>query len=88
MKFNLTFAEALELAFWSGAVVANSVIPEVRYRVKQSGCLANKPLQMRHTRNTRKGFVSTKWGETPVSLLPAEVRAKWRVVKVGKARGR
>lgn len=85
MKFNLTFAEALELAFWSGAVIANSVIPEVRYRVKQSGGLANKPLQMRHT---RKGSVSTKWGETPVSLLPAEVRAKWRVVKVGKARGR
>lgn len=83
MKFNLTFAEAFELAYWSGAVIANSVIPSVRYRVKQRGGNANRPLQMRHT---RKGSVSTKWGETPVSLLPAEVRAEWRVVKVKKAR--
>lgn len=85
MKFNLTFAEAFELAYWDGAVIANSVIPNVRYRVEQSSGLANKPLQMRHT---RKGAISTEWGETPVGLLPAEVRAKWRVVRMKKARSR
>lgn len=77
MKYPLTFAEAYELAFWGGAVIANEFVPYMRHRLVGSGL--GETLEMRHT---KPSVISTKWGVTPASILPGEVKAKWRVVKL------